>query len=93
MDGNGPRGEDDNLSIVGSGRVDVLFDDVEGTIESLAGLSDELESVRRRIEANEGRASGAVRDRVNDDADQLADEAESAVEKLRDALRSLKRTV
>lgn len=83
----------ENLSTVGSGGLDALFDEIESTIEDLDGFGDELENVRRRIEANEGETSGAVRDRVNDDADQLSDEAEEAAERLAEKLQALKRAV
>ena len=94
MDGNDPkqRGET-NLPTVGSGRLDALFDDLESTIESLDRFGDELETVRRRIEADEAGPSGAVVDRINDDADQLADDAEASAERIVEELRSLKRAV
>jgi hypothetical protein len=85
--------DEENLSTVGSGRVDALFDEIELTVEMLDRFADELESVRRRIDANEGETSGHVRDRVNEDADQLADEADEAAERLREKLEALKRTV
>jgi len=90
-----PNDTDDaeNLSTVGSGRVDALFDDIESTIEALDDFADELETIRRRIDANEGETSGHVRNRINDDADQLSDEAEAAAERLRERFEALKRTV
>jgi len=84
---------EENLSTVGSGRVDALFDEIELTIERLGEFPDELENVRRRIEANDGETSGHVRNRINEDADQLVDEAEAATERLCEELRELKRTV
>lgn len=90
---NDENDSEENLSTVGSGRVDALFDDIEATIERLDEFPDELENVRRRIEANEGATSGHVRDRVTEDADGLADEAEEASERLREALQRLKRSV
>jgi hypothetical protein len=86
-------GNEENLSTVGSGRVDTLFDDIEETIEALDRFPDELESLRRRIEANEGETSGHVRNRVTQDADGLAAEAAGATERLREALDRLKQTV
>lgn len=92
-------GEDDsetqaeNLSTVGSGRVDTLFDDIEATIERLEEFPDELESLRRRISANEGETSGHVRNRITQDADLLVDEAEDATARLRETLQELKRSV
>ena len=83
----------ENLSTVGSGRVDALFDEIELTVELLDRFGDELESVRRRIEANDGETSGHVKNRVEQDADQLGEEAEEAVEKLQERLDALKRTV
>lgn len=83
----------ENLSTVGSGRIDALFDDVESTITHLDVLADELESVRRRIEANDGETSGHVRNRINDDADQLAVEAANANDRVQSRLRALKRLV
>lgn len=88
-----PEPSAENLSTVGSGRVDALFDDIEATIERLEEFPDELESVRRRIAANEGETSGHVRNRVTQDADQLIDEAEAATERLGEKLRELKRAV
>ena len=44
-------------------------------------------------EANESKTSGHVRDRVNEDADKLVDDAEEATERLREALQNLKRSV
>lgn len=84
---------EENLSTVGSGRVDALFDELELTIEMLDRFGDELENVRRRIEANEGETSGHVRNRVNQDADQLATEADEVTERLGEKLQELKRTV
>lgn len=83
----------ENLSTVGSGRVDELFDEVEATIDRMDECADELESIRRRILANEGATSGNVRDRVTEDADGLADGAEAAASRLRTKLRELKRAV
>ncbi|MFC3476554.1 hypothetical protein [Halobacterium litoreum] len=83
----------ENLSTVGSGRVDALFDEIELTVELLDRFGDELESVRRRVEANDGETSGHVKNRVEQDADQLGEEAEEAVEKLQERLDALKRTV
>lgn len=83
----------ENLSTVGSRRVDALFDEIELTIELLDRFSDELENIRRRIEANEGETSPHVRNRVTQDADQLIDEAEEATERLSETLEDLKRTV
>ena len=83
----------ENLSTVGSGRVDALFDEIELTVELLDSFADELESIRRRIEANEGDTSGHVRNRVNEDADQLGDEAHEAAQRLDEKLQELKRTV
>lgn len=93
----GDRGDternEENLSTVGSGRVDALFDEIELTIELLDRFNDELVSIRRRIEANEGKTSGHVCNRITQDADQLAEEAEETAERLREELRELKRTV
>ena len=86
-----PRTEE-NLSTVGSGRVDALFDEIELTLERLEEFPKELNQIRRRIEANDGETSGHVRNRVTEDADQLVDEAEAATESLRDAHSALKRT-
>lgn len=83
----------ENLSTVGSRRVDSLFDQIETTIESMDGFSNELIGLRRRIDANEGETSPHVRNRVTQDADQLAREAEEATERLREELEELKRTV
>jgi|GEM_PF-2562748 len=91
--GDERRDREENLSTVGSGRVDALFDDIEATIEELDRFPSELENVRRRVAANEGETSGHVRNRVTQDADQLVDEAEAATERLREALEDLKRTV
>lgn len=91
--GNERDENEENLSTVGSGRVDALFDDIESAVESLEKFSDELVSLRKRIDTNEGDTSGHVRNRVNEDADQLADEAEKAAERLREELEDLKRTV
>ena len=93
MNEDEPNESAENLSTVGSGRVDELFDDIEATIEDLAAYPDELESIRRRIEANQGETSGHVRNRVTQDADQLVDEADAATEALQEALERLKRTV
>lgn len=93
MESGDDGGREENLSTVGSGRVDELFDDVEAAIETLAEFSDELDGIRRRIEANEGDTSSHVRNRITQDADQLADEADEAAEQLRTALEELKRTV
>lgn len=89
------RTEDDeeNLSTVGSGGVDALFEEIESTIGTLDDLSGDLESVRRRIEANEGETSGHVRSRVDQEADRLADEVADATGRLREELRELKRSV
>jgi molecular chaperone GrpE (heat shock protein) len=87
------RDREENLSTVGSGRVDALFDDIEATIEELDRYPSELENVRRRIAANEGETSGHVRNRVTQDADGLTDDVERASERLRKALEDLKRTV
>ncbi|WP_336035614.1 hypothetical protein [Halobacterium yunchengense] len=84
---------EENLSTVGSGAVDALFDDIEATIEEFDEFADELENVRRRVAANDGETSGHVRNRVAQDADQLAAEAEAATERLREALQNLERTV
>lgn len=84
---------DQNLSTVGSGRVDALFDELEITVEMLDTLGEELSSVRRRIEANEGKTSGHVRDRINADADQLSEEATEAIDHLTTELDRLKRRV
>ncbi|WP_435348888.1 hypothetical protein [Haloarchaeobius sp. HRN-SO-5] len=92
-DGTQSDGATENRSTVGSGRVDELFDDIEETIERLDGFSDELTSLHKRIAANEGETSGHVRDRVNEDADQLADEAADAADRLREHLQTLKRDV
>lgn len=89
---DGPE-DGENLSTVGSRSVDALFDEIEATIERLDAFPDELESVRRRIAANEGETSPHVRNRVTQDADGLVDEAEDATERLREALMELKRTV
>jgi hypothetical protein len=83
----------ENLSTVGSGRVDTLFDELEVTVEQLSAFADELENLRRRIDANEGETSGHVRNRVTQDADQLAAEATDASERVADRLEALKRTV
>ncbi|WP_440991805.1 hypothetical protein [Haloarchaeobius baliensis] len=83
----------ENLSTVGSGRVDELFDEIDTTVGRLDELADELESLRRRIEANEGETSGHVKDRVTADADGLTDEAAAASERLAAKLEALKRTV
>lgn len=83
----------ENLSTVGSGRVDALFDDVESTVERLDRFADELENVRRRVAANEGETSGHVRNRVQQDADALGREAVEAADRLREKLDELKRTV
>lgn len=78
MDNIDEHGREETLSTVRSRRVDALFDEIELTIELLDRFPDELENVRRRIEANEGETSGHVRNRVTQDADQLADEAAAA---------------
>ena len=91
--GDERRNREENLSTVGSGRVDALFDDIEATIEELDRFPSELENVRRRVAANEGETPGHVRNRVTQDADQLVDEAEAATERLREALEDLKPTV
>ncbi|WP_158059089.1 hypothetical protein [Halorussus halophilus] len=91
--GGEEQGDEPNLSTVGSGRVDTLFDEIELSVEMLDRFADELESVRKRIEANDGETSGHVRNRINQDADQLAEEAEETSEKLRERLRELKRSV
>lgn len=88
-----PQERGENLSTVGSGRVDALFDEIELTVELLDRFGDELENVRRRVEANDGETSGHVRNRVNQDADQLGEEAVEAAERLAEALDELKRTV
>ena len=93
MNEDDPNESAENLSTVGSGRVDELFDDIEATIEALATYPDELESIRRRIEANQGETSGHVRNRITQDADQLVDEADAATQALQEALEELKRTV
>lgn len=85
--------DEENLSTVGSRSVDALFDEIEETLERLEEFPDELESVRRRVVANEGETSPHVRNRVTQDADGLADDAEEATERLREALMELKRTV
>lgn len=90
-DNDTERGE--NLSTVGSGRVDALFDELEAHVETTGTFADDVASLRRRIEANEGETSGHVRNRVNDDATQLADDAEAATAELVEELRRLKRTV
>ncbi|WP_227377516.1 hypothetical protein [Haladaptatus halobius] len=92
-DRNDTQENEENLSPVGSGRVDVLFDEIEATIETLDGFSDELGNIRDRIKTNEGETSGHVRNRINQDADQLAEEAEEETERLREELQMLKRTV
>ena len=83
----------ENLSTVGSGRVDSLFDEIELTVELLDSFGDELESLRRRIDTNDGDTSGHVRNRVTSDADQLSREAEAAASRLGEKLEELKRTV
>ena len=87
------RGSKENLSTVGSGRVDKLFDEIETTVELLDHFGDELESLRRRIDANEGATSGHVRNRVTEDADQLDNEAQAATRRLDEKLQELKRAV
>ncbi|MFB6165856.1 MAG: hypothetical protein ABEJ31_11915 [Haloarculaceae archaeon] len=76
-----------------SGRVDELFDELDETLERLDALTDEVETVRRRVEANGGATDEAVRDRVTADADQLGDEAHAAAEGLTDRLQALKRSL
>ncbi|MFB6073552.1 MAG: hypothetical protein ABEJ89_00910 [Haloarculaceae archaeon] len=88
-----PRDDQENLSTVGSGRVDALFDEIETTVELLDRFSDDLISLRKRIEKNEGETSGHVRNRVTQDADQLSREAEAAADRLGEELERLKRTV
>lgn len=90
---NVPSESAENLPTVGSGRVDTLFDDIELTIERLDEFPDEIDRIRRRIVANEGETSGHVRNRINEDVDQLVDEAEAATGRLREELVELKRTV
>lgn len=85
--------EDEDLPTVGSGRLDALFDDLEATVESLDDLADELTTVRRRIEADEGETSGHVRNRITQDAEQLAEELDENAERLGEALRSLEEAV
>jgi hypothetical protein len=84
---------EENLSTVGSGRVDALFDDIEATLERLDEYPDELENVRRRIEANAGETSGHVRNRITQDAGPLAAEAAAATARLREALEELEETI
>lgn len=91
-DDNDTQRSKENLSTVGSGRVDALFDEIELTIAMLDRFSDELVNVRKRIEANEGDTSRHVRNRINQDADRLAEEAEETAERLREELQELKRT-
>lgn len=85
--------DETRTSSIGSGRVDALFDDIEATIESLDGYADELTNVRKRIEGGERSAPGHVRNRVTQDADQLVEQTDETVARLREALESLKRTV
>jgi hypothetical protein len=47
--GSDDETQTENLSTVGSGRIDSLFDDVEATIERLGEFPDELANVQRRI--------------------------------------------
>ena len=95
MSGDDERGRDDaeNLSTVGSGGLDELFDELESTVESLAAFADDVENVRRRIAANEGETSGHVRNRIDQDAGQLAAELDQNAERLRERLDELKRSV
>lgn len=92
-DRNGTEDDEENLSTVGSGGVDVLFDELEATIERLDEFSDDLAGVRGRIESNEGDTSGHVRNRINQDADQLAVEAEERTDRLRNELHALKQSL
>lgn len=93
--GDGENTDDsaENLSTVGSGRVDSLFDEIESTIDQLDEYADELATIRRRIDRNEGATSGHVRNRVTVDADTFVDDVTAATERLRDELQALKRTV
>jgi hypothetical protein len=88
-----PTDRAEDLPTVGSGRVDSLFDEIEETIERLDHFGDELESLRRRIDTDEGDTSGHVRDRVTSDADQLSREADAAASRLGEKLERLKDTV
>jgi hypothetical protein len=91
--GAAPMDKRENLSTVGSGRVDALFDELELTIALLDSYADDVESLRRRIEANEGETSGHVRNRVNGDTDAFLRDLDAASERLADELRALKREV
>lgn len=74
------------------GRVDALFDELEVTIEVFDRFSDDLVNIRIRIEFNGGETSAHVRNRIDQNADQLTEEA-AATERVREDLESLKRTV
>ena len=92
-DNDSRREVEKNLSTVGAGGIDQLFDELESTIESLDEFADDLEGARRRIEANDGATADHVRNRILQDADPLSEEVQASAERLQEALEQLERSL